>query len=226
MSQPDLTGSHTASYDRSTDIETDPNDDKTDIRPIERTQKLADQLTEVERQTTDDGSLRGDVVSVESTTTNGSISVLVDLPLETEPEVFHFTKPSVWSRHYEFVRFVESYGYSSSSIAAMIEDKVSVAVDIGDDGEYELIIPESRQSKVRRRLSTARKSIKDYTVNDLAIFAGWGISSVTLAVMMGNQSPSGPASVAGEILAESLIAVCISLILLVGAIILLGGEDQ
>jgi len=132
----------------------------------------------------------------------------------------------VWSRHYEFVRFVESYGYSSSSIAAMIEDKVSVAVDIGDDGEYELIIPESRQSKVRRRLSTARKSIKDYTVNDLAIFAGWGISSVTLAVMMGNQSPSGPASVAGEILAESLIAVCISLILLVGAIILLGGEDQ
>lgn len=113
------------------------------LMPMERAQEIADRLTDVERATNSDGTITGQVTAIDTTKNNNRFAVTVTIPPGRE-KTFYLEKPRIWTEDYEFVRFMEYYGYTASSTAAMIRDNVKVEVMI-EDGEYELFVPPAPQ---------------------------------------------------------------------------------
>lgn len=123
---------------------------------IEDTDYLREQMEDIFIRTNPDGTLEGIVKDLHYTKEGGTIAVDIDLPAEPDLYREHFTKPKVWSRRYEFVRFVEEYGHRASTITSMLEDGVTVKVRETDEG-YELVIPFRIRENIKKELGKMRR---------------------------------------------------------------------
>lgn len=115
-----------------------------ELRAYEQANDLSQEFAKLERNTISENELLCPVMSIDSTKTGGSVAVQVDIPgRPEETETFIMSRPKVWSRRYEFVRFVEAYGYAASDFEHMIKDDVNVRVSQpeAEGGDYELHVP-------------------------------------------------------------------------------------
>jgi len=140
----------------------DENIDSGQLTPYEEAQDLSKEFAHIDNRTISEDTILADVKGIYKASTGGSIAVEVDLPgPEESSETFNFTSPKVWSGQYEFVRWVEHYGYGSSNFEAMIRDDVEVEVLEGSGRkDYELYVPQ----KTGDRLRSVMGSIKEKTV--------------------------------------------------------------
>lgn len=133
-----------------------------ELMPMERAQEISEQFADIESRTISEGVVNGRILTIDTTTANGAMSIDIDVPAEPDPVNFTMSKPKSWDQRFEFVRFVEHYGYGASNFAAMIEDGVEVAVnyDPGRRDEYELVIPDYAETTDRyERAKTHVKAV-------------------------------------------------------------------
>lgn len=137
--------------DEQVQIDGDADDMGEELRAYEQANDLSEEFAKLERNTISENELLCPVMSIDSTKTGGSVAVQVDIPgRPEETETFIMSRPKVWSRRYEFVRFVEEYGYAASDFEHMIKDDVNVRVSQpeAEGGDYELHVP-SRTTRER-----------------------------------------------------------------------------
>lgn len=142
---------------------------------------FSQEMLEVDMATRPDGYLRGTVKAILSNPGNSKIVVLIDLPAEDDLYKFSMNKPKIWTKSYEFVRFVEGYGYASGNFALMAEEQVKVKVDEVGDG-YELVIPTSRLSYIWKVVPTIERLQNFSSVRILMfpVFISFGIFLATM----------------------------------------------
>lgn len=173
-----LDGSKYQLPDDQVKLEADEDADLPDV--IRKAEDLTEQMVEVSTGTNEDGTLKGTVVGLHSARGNYTITLEVDLPGVEENELFKFDKPRVWHRRYEFVRLVESKGYSASNLTAMIEDRVKVEVRETDNDRkpYELVVPSSKYDTVKDWYHRYIRVLSDGN-DDAIIQSGLGFGFIT-----------------------------------------------
>lgn len=114
----------------------------TDLQTMERANELSKQYESIKDRTLGDSLVAGRLEDIDTSPANNNIVVIVDLPGEGNYKKFRFKKPKVWSREYDFVRWIQYYGYDADSFPNMLKGQCDVEVkNIGDE-EYELYIPD------------------------------------------------------------------------------------
>lgn len=136
----------------------------TDMQTMERANEISRQYESIKDRTLGDNLVAGRLEDIDTSPANSNINVLVDLPGEGNNKTFRFKKPKVWSRDYDFVRWIQYYGYDADSFPNMLKGQCDVEVkNIGDE-EYELFIPEynSRREKIKGSIPDLGKRSKDF----------------------------------------------------------------
>lgn len=156
--------SESRTWDRSIPDEQQKVDEDLDsgqLTPYEEAQDLSQEFAYIDRRTVDTDTILCDVAGIYKASTGGSIAVEVNLPgPDDATKTFNFESPRVWSGMYEFVRWVDHYGYGSSNFEAMIKDDVEVEVSQSDQlSDYELYVPE-RDKSVRENIQSTYKTAK------------------------------------------------------------------
>lgn len=112
------------------------------IRAMEDAEEVAEYFGKIETATRENGDvLKASLKSIDTTTGHNTVVVEVDIPSDSDTTDFRLTSPKIWNERYEFVRFVEKYGYRADDFHKMIEADIDVEV-IYENNEYELAIPE------------------------------------------------------------------------------------
>ena len=108
-------------------------------------EELVEELYHIERKTIDNNVCRGTIEDITKRKI-GANKIDIDVRLYGDETItLGFTYPTTASRDYEFVRLVESMGYSLSSIEHMIGDEIEV--DLRSDTPKP-VIPKTRKEKV------------------------------------------------------------------------------
>lgn len=114
----------------------------TDMQTMERANELARQYEDIKDRTLGENLVAGRLEDIDTSPANNNIVVIVDLPGEGNYKKFRFKKPKVWSREYDFVRWIQYYGYDADSFPNMLKGQCDVEVKNLGDEKYELFIPE------------------------------------------------------------------------------------
>lgn len=115
---------------------------ETDIQTMERANELSKQYESIKDRTLGDNLVAGRLEDIDTSPANNNINVLVDLPGEGNNKTFRFKKPKVWSSEYDFVRWIQYYGYDADSFPNMLKGQCDVEVKNLGDEEYKLYIPD------------------------------------------------------------------------------------
>lgn len=111
-----------------------------ELRTMERAEELADHYQTIKDRTIDNETGVGFVKSIDTTKKNGAVSIKIDIPSHPEDKQYTMSKARLWTYDYQFVRWVEYYGYNADSFPSMIEDRVKVKL-VDKNGEFEIYIP-------------------------------------------------------------------------------------
>lgn len=97
---------------------------------------LGDQMFKVERNTLEDGQVRGRIINVGDAGETIAVRYMVLTTRETH--TVRFDKPSAWTRSNRFVRLVEWCGYNSASSLQIVDEEVPLReVDDGWKLDFE-----------------------------------------------------------------------------------------
>lgn len=195
------------------------------IQSMEAAQELAAQFEEIQTATQNDGTLKVPLKSIDTSKGNQAIAISVDVPAEDSVETFYMNKPKIWTERYEFVRWVQQYGYGASDFHRMIEAGVSVEVE-QDNGEYQIVIPDYTPDSYWVRINEA---IRQYapTAEEESPIVVWGaviwyFTSLLFASIFGRVGVFGPGWTGAWL--DTFFTMILSLMLLAAGAVLVEAE--
>lgn len=129
------------------------NQEEVSMQTIERANEISQQYEEIKDRTLGDGMVAGRLEDIDTSPGNDNIVVQVDLPGESADKEFRFKKPKVWTKKYDFVRWIQHYGYDADSFPNMLKGECDVKVENHGNEDYKLFIPEykNRRENVKKK---------------------------------------------------------------------------
>lgn len=158
-------------------------DDDIDIQTYKRANEISQQFETIKDRTISDGVVEGKVKEIDTSPANGNVVVTVDVPSSTSDETFRFSKPKVWSKRYEFVRWVRHYGYNADSFPNMLKDGCEVKVSRADNS-FELVVPSTKKERITDPISNTWNWYTD-TAHPLSFVSFYGIIGIIVAAFAG-----------------------------------------
>lgn len=161
-------------------------DDDLSMQTMERANELSRQYESIKDRTVDDNTVLGKIEDIDTSHNNNRIIIHVDVPAQGSNKMFRFKKPKLWSRDYEFVRWIQHYNYDADSFPNMLQDSCKVKVTKDGDGSYDLYIPE-KNPYLRKftspsfdipKLHEWHRDIDFYFCHPLLIM--WGLSAIAM----------------------------------------------
>lgn len=163
----------------------DADEEDTDLMTMERAENLAQQYESIKDRTVDENTVLGKLKDIDTSRNNDRIIVTIDLPAEDSNKQFRFRKPKVWTDEYEFVRWIQHYGYDADSFPSMLRDDCRVKVQREGTTEYDLYVPEKStpiRTRVRTTLAEAREWYPESQFYASAVLAvGWLLAGIAFA---------------------------------------------
>lgn len=154
--------------------------DESQLQTMQRAEELSSQFEDIKDRTVDDNVVLGQLKDINTSETNSTIVVEIDLPGEGVSKDKRFDKPKVWSEDYKFVRWIHHYDYDADSFPNMIEDQCRVKVLRGGNKEYEVFVPEQEHGIVEGINEYASTGVDELTWETVgrALAANVGIGAV------------------------------------------------